>query len=148
MKKRSYFSSTVRVKEKLKNSRDSEVHMLKSVNTATVTFGEYIKLKRIDKKIKYNDLKEYLGCNNATLSKYMANQMFPSLQRMSLLCSVLEIDSVFLYALTNRIHPDLQWKLTTLIRNDADKVVKMINDAFSSYMQEDKVCAQVDENDY
>jgi transcriptional regulator with XRE-family HTH domain len=146
MKKRSYFSNTVRAKEKLKNLRDSEMHSLKSINKATVTFGEYIKAKRIDKKIKYNDLKEYLGCYNATLSKYMANEMFPSPQRMSLLCSVLEIDSVFLYALTNRIHPDLQWKLTTLIREDSDKVVKMVNDAFNSYMQKDRVCDQVNEN--
>lgn len=147
MKKRSYFSNTVRVKEKLKNTRDSELHSLKSIRTATVTFGEYIKVKRIDKKIKYNDLKEYLGCNNATLSKYMANEMFPSPQRMSLLCSVLGADSVFLYALTNRVHPDLQWKLITLIREDSNNVVKMINDAFSSYMQKDKVSTQVDNLD-
>jgi len=143
MKKRSYFSNTVRAKEKLKSVKDS----VNAIRAATVTFGEYIKAKRIGKKIKYSDLKEYLGCYSATLSKYMANEMFPAPERMALLCSVLEIDPVFLYALTNRIEPNLQWRLITLIRDDTDKVVKMINDAFSSYIEKDKVSDQVDDLD-
>lgn len=132
MRKRSYFGNNTKGKSKISIIDKSESYLLKKVNKSKVTFGEYIKAKRIDKNIKFNDLKDYIGCTTATLSKYMADEMFPSPQRMSLLCSVLEINSVFLYALTNKIHPDLQWKLVTLIREDSEKVVEMINKAFGT----------------
>ena len=105
------------------------------IQKQNVNFGEYIKAKRIEKGIKYNDLREYIGCNAATISKYMANQMFPSPQRMSLLCSLLGINSVYLYALTNKVHPNLQWKLITLIRDNPEKIESLINDTFKEYTE-------------
>ena len=141
--KRRYFSG-VKHKPKKGFLNDDKLLTIRSVNNANVTFGEYIKTKRLEKKIKFEDLRSYLGCYSATLSKYVANEIFPAPERMALLCSALEIDPVFLYALTNRIHPDMLWKLVTLIREDSNKVVQMVDYAFNSYMNDTKRCSNLD----
>ena len=100
-----------------------------------VTFGEYINNKRLEMNISFGELRDYLGCNCSTLTKYIGNKMFPSEQRMSLLSSVLEINPVYLYSLTRKVHPDLKWKIITLTRDDPKRFEEDINRLFDEYTE-------------
>ena len=100
-----------------------------------ITFGEYVNQKRLDMGISFGELRDYLGCNCSTLSKYFANKMFPSAQRMLLLASVLGINPVYLHSLARKIEPEIEWKIITLIRDDPIRAVNDINKLFQEYTE-------------
>ena len=93
----------------------------KQINTGLarehVSFGDYITQQRVKKRLRFDDVAEYLSISGATLTGgYVGNKKVPKANRMSLLANLLELDVVYLSALGDRIETEIKFKILCLLK--------------------------------
>jgi transcriptional regulator with XRE-family HTH domain len=96
-----------------------------------ISFGDYVKNRRVKMKIKFNDLVEYLATTSTSLTFYMNNKQYPSDYRLSLLASVLETNPVYLFGLAGKIEPELRWKIISLSKSQPERLKQIIEEEYS-----------------
>lgn len=92
-----------------------------------MSFAAYVRERRRRKKIKFNDLVDALATSSASLTKYVQGKSIPNSDRMDLLAAKLDVDRVYLYALANRIEPNVAEMLVELLKDDPSGMKTLIS---------------------